>query len=322
MESLVRIPTPPKPKLVQPEASTAPRPVPAPPRQSLADAQLRSELDLLRRQLSLVKDVLGVPSIDASVLQEKAEEAAQGAALKQRIERFQTQLEIRETREALLEERLSALQDSFDDAQIDLRESTDSLSRIRDENRYLKQQLTESGDFESAFGGVPSDAYTLYPENFDALLTRCKELEDSGVRFTGVEAETRALDEHDTLGNAVHAAWDGLLALADYLRARRAGDCDAGVRAYLRETPAGFRSMPSNKFGGKETKATMKRWGNERQFPVPPSVAPGGLATMEAHFKLAPIGMVSPRMYFLDCFSTTGQVYVGYIGAHLTNTMT
>jgi hypothetical protein len=66
----------------------------------------------------------------------------------------------------------------------------------------------------------------------------------------------------------------------------------------------------------------MKGFGDERQLPVPTSVDPSGTATMKAHFKLGRIGMVSPRMYVLDRFSEDGCVYVGYIGAHLTNTQT
>ena len=35
---------------------------------------------------------------------------------------------------------------------------------------------------------------------------------------------------------------------------------------------------------------------------------------------VARIGMVSPRMHYLDGFARTGTVYVGYIGPHLTTT--
>jgi hypothetical protein len=39
-------------------------------------------------------------------------------------------------------------------------------------------------------------------------------------------------------------------------------------------------------------------------------------------YKLAQIGMVSPRMYYLDDFVASKAVYIGYIGPHLTNTQT
>jgi hypothetical protein len=38
---------------------------------------------------------------------------------------------------------------------------------------------------------------------------------------------------------------------------------------------------------------------------------------MEAHFRLGKLGMISPRMYVLDCWVKHEKVFVGYIGAHL-----
>lgn len=43
---------------------------------------------------------------------------------------------------------------------------------------------------------------------------------------------------------------------------------------------------------------------------------------MKAHFKLARIGMVSPRMYVFDGHPADPRVFIGYIGPHLTNTQT
>ena len=43
---------------------------------------------------------------------------------------------------------------------------------------------------------------------------------------------------------------------------------------------------------------------------------------MEGHFKLGRVGIISPRMYYLDGYVRDGKVYVGYIGAHLRNTQT
>lgn len=281
---------------------------------------LRGEVAELAALLDLVKVSLGLAELSPEALASVAAKAAQGESIAKNMKLFEAQLKEREVREAELDSRVASLQESFDDAQIGIRESDDDAARLRDENRYLKQRLAEREDFEGAFGAVPAEAYTRYPESFDELLQRRSEFEAAGVLFTGDEDVMLAMDEHDTLGNAVRAAWEGFLALADYLRAREDGQCMTGVREYMRETPSGYRSMPTNKFGGKETKETMRRWGKERVFPVPPEASETGEAVMEAHFKLAPIGMVSPRMYFLDCYAGTGKVYVGYIGAHLTNT--
>lgn len=43
---------------------------------------------------------------------------------------------------------------------------------------------------------------------------------------------------------------------------------------------------------------------------------------MLAHFKIASIATISPRIYGYDNWTADGKVYVGYIGRHLTYTMT
>jgi hypothetical protein len=111
------------------------------------------------------------------------------------------------------------------------------------------------------------------------------------------------------------------LALADYVRARTDGVCEKGVGYYLAHTPHGYRTVPPGKHGG-ETGETMRRYGDQRVLPVPIVVDPSGQAVMKAHFKLAKIGKVSPRMYYLDNYGRSGRIYVGYIGPHLTNTQT
>lgn len=80
--------------------------------------------------------------------------------------------------------------------------------------------------------------------------------------------------------------------------------------------------MPYLRLTQRETAMTMQRFGSTRLFRVPASVEPAGVVTMTAHFKLARIGMVSPRLYFHDDYHNTKAVYVGYLGPHLPNTQT
>lgn len=116
---------------------------------------------------------------------------------------------------------------------------------------------------------------------------------------------------------AVKLAWDALLTLADYVRARNERKWDLGVPQYLASTPQGFRSVGPSKFAEGETALTMDAYGATRIFPVPTSADPSGRATMQAPFKLGKIGRISPRMHVIDCWPTDGRVYVGYIGPHL-----
>ena len=130
------------------------------------------------------------------------------------------------------------------------------------------------------------------------------------------------VDEYDSLQLAVRTAWDACQALAGYVRARDNGEWDKGVDPYLHHTPSGYASITPGKHAATETAATMRKYGAERVFPVPESVSPTGMAIMRAHFKLAQIGMVSPRMYYLDDYLGSTRICIGYIGPHLTNTQT
>lgn len=161
-----------------------------------------------------------------------------------------------------------------------------------------------------------------YPANFDELHQRLPELEASGVIFTGKADKMLEIDANDPLGKLAATTWEVLLVLADYVRARNAGDCDTSINGYLTKTPDQYRRFPPNKFAERESEATMKQFGDLRVFPVPKGVDPASHRAMEAHFKLGKVGMISPRMHILDCWAIHRKVLVGYIGAHLRNTQT
>ncbi len=140
--------------------------------------------------------------------------------------------------------------------------------------------------------------------------------------FTGDVKTCRELDAYDSLGKTTRTAWEAMLVLGEYVRARKNGDWSLGVEEYLRRTPDGYRGMSPRKHAATESDEAMARFGRERIFPVPTDCSADGVITMCAHFRLGHIGMVSPRLYYLDDVAMTGRVYVGYIGPHLTNTQT
>lgn len=124
------------------------------------------------------------------------------------------------------------------------------------------------------------------------------------------------------MGNAAQAAWEACCALSDYVRVVGDGTFEGAMEHYLKNLPDGCRGVPTKKHATGESVQTMNQYGKDRIFPVPTSVDPNGKATMEAHFKLASIGMVSPRLYYLDKVRQEGTIYIGYIGKHLRNTQT
>lgn len=129
--------------------------------------------------------------------------------------------------------------------------------------------------------------------------------------FTGDRGTAMDLDTHDTFETAVRTARDCLLVLADYLRARDEGLHDAGVTHYLQRPPDGFWRMSPKRHAPTETAATIQRLGQHRVFPVPRGVSASKLAELTSQFKLARIGMVSLRLYYLDNYASDLKVYVG-----------
>lgn len=273
-------------------------------------------------QVELVKEMLGLDVVDSSSLTEIVRQVEQNAATAEAIDRVTAELTERREVIAQLELERDGLRSLSDNQELDLADSLAVQAKLADEVRWLRRRLAEQGDTEGGFGLLPVESTTTYPADFGELADKLAELASDGVLFTGDLEVVAELTAHDPLGRVAGVAWDCLLALTDYIRARDTGDCSTGIRQYLEQTPQGFRSVPRKKFAAKETKSTMQAWGDLRDFPVPHSVNPAGTAAMEAHFKLGKVGLVSPRMYYLDNVARDGKVYVGYIGAHLRNTQT
>lgn len=297
----------------------------AQPRTTTAETAPAGTPDVLATYVALletVKEILGIPDVTPESMTQVAAQLRNAQSVARAVEHVRTQLGEREELLAETQDRAVHYQELYDDVQLDERIAAQQAAKLADENRWLKTRLAEASDFEAAYGAVPDDVYIKYPENFDELYRRLPELADAAVTFTGSMRDMLAVDDVDTVGKLVATAWDAFLVLADYVRARNAGAFDGSIRQYLEDTPQGYRQMPPNKFAERETGKTMAAWGDEREFPVPPEVDPSGSRVMEAHFKLGKVGMASPRMHILDCWSTHKRVYVGYVGLHLRNTQT
>ncbi|WP_157172869.1 hypothetical protein [Nocardia exalbida] len=140
--------------------------------------------------------------------------------------------------------------------------------------------------------------------------------------FTGDPKLCLELEPYDQLGASARVGWKAVLALRDYIRARNDGVWSGSVHDYLSRTPDGYQTVSLKKHAAGESATTMQQWGHLRRFRVPNHASPSGWIEMQAHFRLAQIGMVSPRMYYLDHWPKDGKIYIGYIGRHLKNTKT
>ena len=212
------------------------------------------------------------------------------------------------------------LVEALDDAQLETELVRLDMDDRDGKIRWLTARLKEHDDYEAEYADVPEEYKQSRPDDFDDLLDRIEQLD--GVCFTGDAKEVARLAQVDTNDVALRAAWDAVLVMCDYVRLRADGSWTQGLKQFIDHTPQGCHTISSRKFAETETGTTMRQFGDERLFSVPEDVESGGTVTMKAHFKLAKIGHVSPRMYIHDAHPDHSMMCIGYIGLHLTNTQT
>ena len=287
----------------------------------VTEPDLSKEVSEYLAMFEMTKQSLGIEELTPEALHQALHTASradeQARSRQETADRVSKELVERQQRIEALEDQLDEARNSAEDALIEQRMAEEERLAAQDEARWLRKQFTEHGRHDLAYASVPQDQLTQAPEGFEELVTRLPELEACGVVFTGDTGTATGLDDQDTLGSIVTVAWDCLLVLTDYVKAKREGDYDGNVMQYLLNNPSGYRAVSKKRFGEKEASSTLHRWSNERIFPVPADVREEGEVLMEAHFKLPHCGMVTPRVHFYDNTHDDGKVYVGYIGPHL-----
>ncbi len=97
-------------------------------------------------------------------------------------------------------------------------------------------------------------------------------------------------------------------------------------KKWCENPPVDSYAIPSGKVirDESETVRNKPKWRREREFPVPDGVSASRQMFMGAHVRIGASGSgrINPRLYFHDGTGQAGKIYVGYLGAHLTNTRT
>lgn len=282
--------------------------------------ELVAEIERYARDVALVRRVFGISVISEETLSRVTRTQSIESEM---LELFQQELDTKQDAVDELEEDVAQLNDALFDAQVNLDIESEARSRAEDEARWLRRALVDSQQWDLAYGAIPDDVATVYPESFEDLVDRLLADELPGVIFTGERSSAEELDGHYDVRTAVRGAWDACLALADYVRYREAGN-SCNVHMYIQDASSDYRKVPLTKHASTESDSVINnsKWSDQRCFTVPKAVAASGLVHMFAHFKCARVGMVSPRLHYFDDFSHTGKVYIGYIGRHLPNTQT
>ncbi|MEN3538106.1 hypothetical protein AAH991_23525 [Microbispora sp. ZYX-F-249] len=194
---------------------------------------------------------------------------------------------------------------------------------LQERVRWLERTLAESG--HPVYGvATPGEAFT--PASLAETLVEARS-RLAHLVIGQTDAAAVRLDHADPVLSRTWAAkaWDALLALDDFARARSSGLFAGGFYDWCADGSGGRRVIPPGMLAMRESASVTNsaKFTQPRTFPVPAEVHPSGKIVMEAHVKLRAVGYPAPRMYFHDdSGGVTGKIYVGYLGDHLPNTRT
>lgn len=196
------------------------------------------------------------------------------------------------------------------------------LIHLKAETSRLRAALAAAGRSREAWTETAEAPQP--PDSFAELLDRLKAEALPRVAFTGDQKPALELDDLDPWGTWASKTWEILRVLDGYVEAHQSGEFKQGVHAYLSSTPPGRPGYSTKAHAAQESDTVMNsaKFSQLRTLPVPPEVRAESVVFMGAHFRIARMGLISPRMHYYDDAARTEKIYVGYIGRHLPNKQT
>jgi hypothetical protein len=190
--------------------------------------------------------------------------------------------------------------------------------------RTLQQRLIAAG--VAADSPIPLEAPPEAPPADFAELLDWVDRHLPRVAYTGDIGSPLSLDSSPESSTWVRISWEALRALQAYAERKAEHGFAGDFRAWCVSPPSSDDAIISPgkvRMDESDTVHSRARWRQERVFRVPPEADPDGRVFMGAHIAIGASGSgrVDPRLYFHDGVLKTGQIYVGYIGRHLTNTL-
>lgn len=273
----------------------------------------------------LLEELFGEPYSDASLARLRSV-ALDGVLASERVAMLRQELEEVSQDRRELQSRVAELRYDWESEQAEhamvFQELIDTEARLA----YLHQQMHRQGLSQDVVDS--QDISALGPADYAGLRAI---LEASAPRpgvdhivFTGDFDSLEPLADADPLGTWAGKTWRALRALNDYAELKVNGAFSGGVHQYCSNTPQGCVGWSATNHAPREsdTVANNPAFRQARMLTVPTSVDPSGKVYMEAHFKIATAGSLSPRLHYWDDTAREGLIYVGYIGPHLPNTRT
>lgn len=205
-----------------------------------------------------------------------------------------------------------------------LAEREQQVLQLESTARAFRQRLIETG--MAADSLVPLEAPPDAPPEEFAELLDWVERHLPRVEYTGDIDDPLDLDSSPESSTWVRSSWEALRALQAYAEVKAERGFAGDFRAWCMNppSPGDYIISPNKvKMDESETVHSRPKWRQERIFRVPPEIDPGGRVFMGAHITIGASakGRINPRLYFHDGVLKTGRIYVGYIGRHLTNTL-
>ncbi|MEU9930446.1 hypothetical protein [Streptomyces anulatus] len=203
---------------------------------------------------------------------------------------------------------------------VDYDEQYKELHRAKAQVRELQRELLRLGAAEQAYATV--DPLVDAPTSFAEILERIGGMRR--VHFSGRRKYTLELDDQAYGSSWVRMAWDALLALQDFAEAVASGKANSDFKRWCADAPEGAHVISPRKVVRDESKSVKANsdWSRARTFPVPRRVHPDGKLFMGAHLRIGGGNTIAPRLHYYDGACTEHGIFVGYMGPHLTNTMT
>lgn len=254
--------------------------------------------DTLRR-------VIGIDEITVDVLDELKIKLQGYDLLAERLLAMNT-----ETRES--DFKLDLLNETLDDTVILHAEVYEENKKLKDQIKFLRNELMQSDRKEKAWLPAPVEMQEREPVTFAELFERI--IEFNFLEFTGDRALATELDVTE-LGARSGSSWNELAGLNDYCKAKKENLVNGGIMQYIDNLPNNFKPITKKNFRGKESESVENNPSlrNLRVFNVPTEVDPGGKVLMYSHITIGK----RLHIHFLDDFANSGKIYIGRIGPHL-----
>lgn len=228
-----------------------------------------------------------------------------------------TRIEVQQAQLESAQLQLAATKHEMSELDLDLAAAREDLVKAQGRVRHLEKLFVVKGLGEDAFTEPVFDVRTKVPTSFAEVVERVSDF--SHITFTCDWDTVAGLD--DTIHAPVSrlgGVWEGLIALDDYARSKFKGDFSGSFHEYLRNTPAGYSSLSTDRYAATESETVQQtpKYRQKRAFKVPAQIDESGTAIMFSHLKKG-VETTDPRVYFHDATAKNNLIIVGYIGPHL-----